>query len=262
MYQQNKHRFLLGAGLVSFFCLFTATLPTLTWAGSRVTKAPQLLAQFKPPTQGTPGRLEGAGTRTASGPCIADVNKSLTLLMPESSMGLTLQSSPTFYAYLPQSSASKVDFILLTDEENNGGQSTQSSKKVVYEKSIEINGKMPGIIMVNLAEGNVKLEANKQYQWSFSLACGEGSDRSGDVAVSGIVQKVEAPDLKAVAETLQDERKQALFYADKGYWFDALNILAKKRFDNLTDEIAKKDWENLLTSVKLDKFAEDTPIKP
>jgi Domain of Unknown Function (DUF928). len=91
-----------------------AIFPNLTTL-MPVKSEPILLSQnvnFKPPNVTAPGNRQGA---THRGPkCPADL--SITPLIPESNVGLTLSESPTLFAYVSHA-GTQVQFSLITEKE-------------------------------------------------------------------------------------------------------------------------------------------------
>ena len=103
-----------GSQVISLFCGLG-----LSGIGVLMPLAPAR-AEFVPPDRGTPGRLEGAGTRwrdpnrgefdppdqplfdTVRGSCATTPEADgLTLLAPRDALGLTLNEYPRFFAYIP-----------------------------------------------------------------------------------------------------------------------------------------------------------------
>jgi hypothetical protein len=161
---------------------------------------------------------------------------------------LTLSEHPTFFVYVPQTSAKEAQLIVKEPTAN-----TQDAQEFSYK--INLPGR-PGIVSIKLpAERSLK--TGKLYQWYFSLICnsnnsaGENSrqtlpDSSGNPEVLGWVKRIE-PDPKLVKALEQQKTplKRAALYGEYGIWHELLTTLAEQRHSQ--PEVAAI-WENLLKS--------------
>lgn len=218
------------------------TLPGLS-TPIRATSASIMLSQnvnFKPPNVTAPGNRQGATHRGEA--CKPDL--SITPLVPESKIGLTLAESPTIFAYISQTSA-QIEFVLQSENGEN----------VVYETAFKMD--KPGIVGVTIpaAAGDKKsLEVGKRYQWSFSVICNP-KDRSGDSFVKGWVQRIEAqPSLKQDLAK-PDPMAKLTAYAANGIWYETVATLADLRRKAPDDAKLTAEWKQLLRSQKLDSIA-------
>jgi hypothetical protein len=193
---------------------------------------------YTPPDRGIPGRREGGGTR---GGCVA--LQPLTALMPNNSYGETISDYPSFYFFIPDVSAEAIEFTLL----NEAGDE-------VYKTEFQVTGES-GIVAIHLPEtaGLTPLAVGENYEWIFSLIC-DRTDRSGDLLVSGWLQRIEAPDLVAEISALPP-REQALRFAEAGIWYEALDTLVTLRLESPTDPAIAADWTSLFESVDLGHLA-------
>lgn len=213
----------------------------------------QPLAQLAPPILQaqvpTPTIRRRSGRRkpaSARGPC-SPSKQSLTALIPETNLGLTVTAYPTFFFYMPQTSATIAEFVLL-DEEN---------KTQVYQTTVPISGS-PAIVSLSLpASKNVRpLEVGKEYHWYFSIIC-DPEDRSEDVYVDGWVRRVEPnPTLVRRLEKASPGEQVAL-YQNEDLWYDALKTLAEQRRLHPNHPGLATEWATLLRSVGLDEIARD-----
>lgn len=203
-------------------------------------------AQYVPPNRGLPGRREGGGTR---GGCI-EAQPSLTALIPSQNFGTTVQPYPTFFWYIPQTTATTAEFVLM------------DGNQTLYETTIALP-KTPGILPISLpGDGSVApLTVGKDYQWYFSIVC-NADDRSGDLLTRGWVQRqAVTPDLAAkLSQASAADR--ATVYAQAGIWYDAVATLANLQQPPLTPvalpqrQILSDRWSKLLESVGLGNFAD------
>ncbi|HCV29324.1 MAG TPA: hypothetical protein DGO89_03215 [Microcoleaceae bacterium UBA9251] len=207
---------------------------------------------FKPPNVTAPGNRQGA---THRGPkCPADL--SITPLIPESNVGLTLSQSPTLFAYVSHA-GTQVQFSLITEKE------TKDPDEVVYETAFKVDN--AGIIAVTIpaAAGNKQLmEVGKRYQWSLAVACSPGEntgenmgDRSNDLFVTGSVERIETqPSLKNDLAN-PDPMARLSVYAKNGIWYETVATLAEMRRKTPDDAQLTAEWTQLLQSQKLDSIA-------
>ncbi|MEW6492878.1 MAG: DUF928 domain-containing protein [Cyanobacteriota bacterium] len=193
--------------------------------------------------QGLPGRRVGGGTR---GDCYLG-EKTLTALIPQNNIGLTVSAHPTFFFYVPQSSNAQLVEFVLRDEND----------QLVYEKQLRTNGPS-GIVSFSLPEAiaSEPLKVNQKYHWYFSMICNP-QNRAHDVSVDGWVQRVEpTPTLTRELEAVTLPERAAL-YAEAGFWHDALTTLAQLRYSRPYDWALAAQWAQLLQSVGLDELAQE-----
>ncbi|MGE5657062.1 MAG: DUF928 domain-containing protein [Actinomycetota bacterium] len=215
-------------------------------AGAPTTQASQRV-NFKPPDVTAPGNRQAGGHR---GVGVCSTGLSLTSLVPASNIGLTTQTSPTFFVYVPQTSA-QMEFILLTEKED----------EVVYQTMFKANN--AGIVSVSLPQNTSNsLEVGKRYLWAVSMIC-DPSDRSADVVVKGWVQRVKpAPMLLSELQQKAEPRDRLKIYAENGLWYDTLSTLADLRRQAPNDVSLTADWTQLLKSQGLDTVAAQPLIQP
>ncbi|WP_088893390.1 DUF928 domain-containing protein [Leptolyngbya ohadii] len=203
------------------------------------------LAQYVPPDRGLPGRREGGGTR---GECILS-QPTLTALIPSQNFGTTVKEYPSFFWYVPQTSATTAEFVLM------------DGNRIVYEKTIDLP-RSPGILQVSLPQdGSVPpLTVGKDYQWYFSIIC-NADDRSGDLLTRGWVQRQALSPALATKLTQTPLAEHATVYAQAGIWYDAVEALADLRQQPVTpmgvrqSQLLSDRWNRLLGSVGLEGFA-------
>jgi hypothetical protein len=204
--------------------------------------APAFAQDYIPPDRGAPGRREGGGTR---GGCMAQQpssQPSLTALMPDTNSGLTLAEHPAFFWYVPQSSATAAEFVLLDQSDTE-----------VYKTTLPVPAQA-GVVSINLPAEAPALEVGKSYHWYFSLVC-DPLDRSADVFTSGWVKRTApAAELAQALATASAEAKPAI-YAKHGIWYEALTELAKLRHNQPQNAALINQWQTLLKSVGLEQLA-------
>ncbi len=169
--------------------LLSFTLPP-TQAQSQVTPANQNnrggeTSAYEPdPDIGAPTRTESGGKRPAGG-CPKDKeipNSALTALIPKSAdkinLGLTVEGRPTFFVYVPQTSARMGEFVL--KDEND---------KDVYRTNLTIPSRS-GIVSFKLPANAPELEIGKNYIWFFVIRC-DPKDTTKDLSVDGWIWRTE-----------------------------------------------------------------------
>ena len=212
--------------------------------------APRILqAQAPAPTsrKGLPGRRQPAGGRG----CDLLSTKPLTILTPKTNLGLTVAAYPTFFFYLPRTSATAARFVLVDEENENR----------VYEKTFAIPT-TPGIVSLRLSADKrlPSLKLGKDYHWYISIIC-ESQDRSGDIYVDGWIQRVEPlPSLASQLEKASLDKRVAL-YRKNDLWYDALTALAEERRLHPKDNAIAAEWATLLRSEGLDEIAQEPIVE-
>lgn len=228
-------------GLSSLLAPATASTPTAVKASpSSVSASLKISQSFKPPSRGTAPPSAGGATRGES--CLRG-DKQLTSLIPQSRLGLTYSSNPTFYWYIPQSPAKTAKFLILNSDDT----------EVVYETTVTLPSQA-GIVSFTLPEKEISLPVGKQYHWYLVVGCSQ-IDQSANPSVEGWVERV-AP-AAAVSRQLQraTTKERARIYAENGIWHEAVTTLAKLRLTNSKDIQTIAGWDELLKSVNLGAIA-------
>ncbi|MBD1867971.1 DUF928 domain-containing protein [Cyanobacteria bacterium FACHB-471] len=212
-------------------------------SSSNVTSA-QASIRFNSPSIGAPGNREAGASRSAL--CAAS-DRGLVALLPETNLGLTTQAYPTFFAYLPPTTATTAEFVLYHE----------GTDELVYSTSFEITGN-PGIASIQLPEqaGQRPLEVGESYYWYFTIIC-NADERSADMSVQGGVQRV-APD-SSLLNQVQTAQPQEIpiIYAEAGIWHEALSTLVELSRANPNDPTVNANLDELLSSVGLGAIANE-----
>ena len=201
-----------------------------------------------PPEEERPENTEGAASRQNK-QCFQDWfvteqqkhtsdRLKLTAVVPDSNYGLTVSVRPTFWVYLPQTSAKQA--ILSIQEEGINPH---------WQQSINLSGKA-GIMGIKLSDDAPALEIGKNYRWAVILVCGKRPNPNDPVVAAWIkpVDESQFIDSQLPEKTMLE---RAAWYAQKGIWYDALDILiAAKKSDNWNNI-----WVKYLQSGGLDDIA-------
>ncbi len=233
----NNQRLL---NLMTIGLLLLGTAPTIaqpTTNRSARTDRTLIKVLFKPPPKDKkPERTEGAGSRHG-GQCPQDVTLSTTetpslmALVPKTNTGLILAERPTFWVYLPKTSARQL--VLSIREEGT----THHSQTFV-----PITGGS-GIISLQPNHDSPPLEVGKSYQWAVVLVCGERPSPNSPVIASW-VRRVALPQPQPQGKALE----QAAWHASRGIWYDALEFLAQAQRAQPDNNELLRIWTEFLKS--------------
>lgn len=249
----------LSLGVGVFFSLFTqvqAQLP-LTFRSQAATSGTTPVVNFEPQDdQTTADDSRGGASRPTAVKCSQDqaANPSMTPLLPASNQGLTVADHPTFFVYIPQTSALQAHFTL--KDENNRG---------VYQSLFPIT-QTGGVVSISLPEEKPPLEVGKTYQWSVALIC--QSAQTDIPTVRGQVRRVKLDSAVATSGTTNSNQlknkqllEQAALYGKAGIWYDTITLLAQLRKAQPNDMTLKANWVKLFDSVGLNAIA-NQPLLP
>lgn len=189
-----------------------------------------------------------AGAKTASfnqargNPCRSSIKGDLIALVPKDNVVTTVLNNFNFFMYVPKHELKSAEFEI-TDK---------SGKSIYYLTDLNISD-TSGMIQLIVPE-NISLETNKEYTWIFAMIC-DPWDRTSDIFVEGTIKKIEiSSDLE---NKLQNATpiEQVQLYKNAGIWNEAISLVAELRESN------PQEWEELLESVGLEKFASE-PFVP
>lgn len=238
----------LGLGLAIALNLVTQ----VNAQNQQVTKVKNLTWEvsqsYQPPDRSAPSSTLGGASR---GGCIESEGV-LTSLMPPNNLGLTVTGYPTFFWYVPKSSAEALEFKLLDSK----------SGRVIYQKTLTVP-ENSGIVSFTIPNNELPtpLEVGKMYHWFLTMRCPpnpneELPEKSGNVIVDGWVERTElSSSLVNQLENAAPSDRPAL-YAAAGIWYDSLTTLAKLLHQTPNDENLKKQWKKLLDSAGLNVIVE------
>lgn len=260
--------------------LFSRPLMPLSWGllllsvGTPLSPA---LAEFVPPDRGTPGRLEGAGTRwspgqaeprdqplfdTVRGSCASspDVDaRPLTLLVPPDTLGITLQEYPRFFVYVPPlPEEAKLEFAVTEWEYLNGEGDEEIRDREVYIGQVsppEEGGILPLQLPQEDDEGNpvTPLAVGKDYTWFVRILCNPEAPTSFGPDIwreAWVTRLAPTPEFAAELEEASLSQQVGLL-AETGVWYDALDRLAQLRSHSDEDESnVEQRWQQFLDWVE------------
>jgi hypothetical protein len=170
--------------------------------------------------------------------------KSLMPMIPADAFGTTASDSPTWFWYVPATTARTAELRLLDSNDNN-----------LYTTTFKLTGS-PGMVGFTLPRNALSkpLEVGESYRWQFTVLCNV-EEPSKNPFVEGTLQKV------TLNPTLISQLKQAplrdrpALYAQAGIWHDAIATLAQQQCTSPQDSSWQSRWTTLLQSVQLDRYA-------
>lgn len=220
------------------------TTKTNIHAQSQLTKLEESkLKQNAPPPRRNPSGSSAGGRRDPiTCPQDADTattNSGLVALSPTTQSDATVAERPTFFVYVPQTSAQSAEFSL-RDRRGNG----------IYRTTLALNN-IPGLVRLSLPAHAPPLDVNRQYVWSFALICNPG-DRLDDRFVTGTVQRITL-DSSRLRQIQQAQPKEKVsLYQQVGLWYDAVAALYELHRTQPDDPGINKIWHEFLRSSGID----------
>jgi Domain of Unknown Function (DUF928) len=216
-----------------------------------VAQTPRFQQPPIPPGTAPGGRVRGGATR--GGVC-PPAKADLTALTPfsEETDGVinvwaqTTLERPSWFFYMPytKDKADAVEFVLQDEKSNE-----------IFKQAIAIPDK-PGVMRVSLPSTAPALAVNKQYRWFFSINC-DRQKNSPWTYVEGVIQRVNLSEATVKELETAEPLKRYAIYAQNGIWYEALATLAQLRQKNPKDAALQTQWQNLLTSIRLDDVAKE-----
>lgn len=194
--------------------------------------------------RGAPITTGGGGTRGPGIGCLQTKEGELSInaLTPNfSNIATTASKNPTFYYYLPKTTA-QLGELVITDE----------SDHKVYQTTFNLP-KQPGIIRLPVSPSPA-LSADKFYQWSLKIICNP-QQRGKDIVLEGILEYKPLDEQELSQLSKVNPLEKAKFFARKGIWLDTLDNTAKIRSQS------PQDWTELLQSAGLENMSSQPLIE-
>ena len=252
----HKQKPKISASLLTIACgLQILIIPQL---GTKLLAEPLHLAQkpnlgitFVPPKDAKPANSAGGASRGAR-QCL-ELGKNpaqlITPLVPKTHQSLTVKSHPSLLIFVPEVGQGTNQAFFSIKDENN---------KQYYQTVLSIP-EQPGIIQVALPENVPELETGRSYKWSFVVMC-HNRLRPDSPLIEGRMERVELNSQLRQQIQQASPEKAASLYGRAGIWHETINTLAELRKARPEDESLKATWQNLLTSVGLEKIAHEELI--
>jgi len=199
---------------------------------------------FKPPEgDSKPKKTALGGRRTNDKKCLQDTEPNssqtgLTALVPLDGTGSTTSTHPTFWIYLPETTATKI--LLSVMEENPDGAIKHHSQAAFPIPP------QSGLISLKLPDETPPLEIGKTYKWAVILMCGK-SLHPNDPVIEARINRIQA----SIPNQPENLIKKAIWFGQQGIWYDFLESFAQAKQANPNDQEVKTDWQNMLKSLDL-----------
>ena len=203
---------------------------------------------------GLPTHRRDGGSRGSDDNCVANAEKhNLVALIPEKTAGISSSNPMQLFFYVPEINNQKtLEFVLRNEQD-----------ELLYEAYLTTEGK--GIVSVEVPDtilSNSSL-SDRNYRWYLSMIC-DRQQRSRDIVVEGWMRQ-KAIDI-ATSRQLDSASvvEKAEAYNDRGFWYDALSILAENKGSIAEQPMVREKWLELLQSVGLEELASQpfVEIKP
>ena len=191
-----------------------------------------------PPTSGSrgaPKTTTGGGTRSDGTSClmVQEGEVPLVALMPNrENEGQTATDTPTLYWYVPQTTATEGEFVVIDSEDNE-----------LYQTTFALPSQ-PGIVKLTIPAA-ASLKPDTTYTWSFAIVC-DSRYRNRDQYVEGEIEYTKLDEAVETQLKTADSLKKAKLYSQFAIWYETLHNLAQIRANNPTE------WQELLQSVGLE----------
>lgn len=195
---------------------------------------------------GAPINTTGGGTRGPDDPVAAcqGGEGAPYALIPDSGTGKTAAEYPTVFWYMPQTSASKVEFVLQDAKDNEVYKATYA-----LAKSADGVVGAPGVMGLTIpAFANLSpLEIGQEYHWQLTLIC-DSQYRDSDIMVKGKIKRVSLDPILAFLLQRANPQQRVALYKKAGLWHEALSTMVELQRDRPNDANLAATWENLLES--------------
>jgi hypothetical protein len=190
-------------------------------------------SSFDPPPRRDAPRsgTAGGGSRPAT------KTHAFTALSPGRQVGLSHSQRPTFFVYLPQTTAQTAEFSLFDAE-----------MKGIYQVTIPIENKV-GLIGITVPKTAPTLVKNQPYHWAFALAYNP-NDRTEDQVVGGWVEYSELSKKLSLQLATATPIEQITYYAKHGFWYDAIAKTVELHSSQPNNPSLTQTWTKLLTSIE------------
>jgi hypothetical protein len=194
--------------LTSGMLILSLAMISLSWATMTVAQP----KYYTPDPNSPPPKEATDSTGSRAGSCAGDTETKLTALAPQSHVGQTGSTHPTFAWFVPDSQPYPIIFQLYEYDANGNPQSIET---INLQSS-------PGIMTLSLPKDKSGLSVGKRYRWEVVMLCNPGSP-SRALVVEAEIERVEMPPaLKTSLSATTDPLERAKLYASEGLWYDAM----------------------------------------
>ena len=239
--------------------------------GGRAREQPTILGgeiNYTPPDRGAPGATEAGGGRAHEKPTIFETEENWTrgdsthrgtavpleslprecsqsvpvILVPQNHVGQTTSGYPTFFWHLSDRNLRTMVFSLKKAGET----------KAIFTQEVEVD--KPGIVQMKMPKEQQELVVGQDYLWSVSFACKlDGQKMKKIVVEAGIRRVAPTAELTRQLNGATSPQQKARVYAQQGYWYNALEVLAAASTADPNNKAVYEDILSLLDQVGLDR---------
>lgn len=208
---------------------------------------PLLIAQKFEPKTGGDSKPITTGGATRGSTCIRG-QKMLTALLPADKQGLTFTAHPSFFWYMPTTSAQNAEFVIYTYNNQKEEDDTE-----FYRATLPISANSSGIMGFTLPKNIPGLKVNQAYHWSVTVIC----DADDNPSVDGFIELTK-PDTNLSATLKATDKSMLSFvYAKEGIWYEELSILVELLQTQPPTKIVQQNWQDFLDSVGLNDLVSE-----
>lgn len=195
-------------------------LPLVITIGLSFGDAAVALAGYIPPVNSEPP--SGSSSTDGVRGCFSrdrEINVGLVALAPQSRVGQTISTRPTFVWYVPDTESFAMELLLYKLMPNN---------QYELEHKAQLQSAQ-GFMSYTLPEDVLELAVGERYVWQVVQIC-DPDDLSNAVA-SGAEFEVVSPPANLADMPTDDRVEQANRYAEAGFWYDALALVSVSPVD-------------------------------
>lgn len=199
-----------------------------------------VLGGYVPPPQ--PRRIQGTeagGSR--GGECSAPT--SLSLLVPNDHVGLTVSSHPTFLWYLSEPTSAPMRFTLVKP----------GVIKPFLTKEFQVD--KPGIFKLEIPQDAPELVEGDTYVWTVTIICNKNRPSENIFARGWIARSPNTFGLQQLLTNVTSGRERAGAYAQSGIWYDAVAAAYQSSLPNPQERSTFEYFSGLLDQVGLSNVA-------
>lgn len=226
--------------------LLTSTLLLTSWSLSVVLPGNTVTFSTPKGASGAPRQETTGGATRNNGACLSNAIASkdtVTPLVPNTRLGLTVSERPTFFVYVPQTTAKEATFTL-----------QDASQNLVYRTKVALK-ETGGVIRITVPETVKALEMDNDYRWVVEIHCIADLDPDNPFAEGWVRRTSVNTNLAGKLETAKTSLERAVAYSQEGIWYEALANMADALRSQPQDSNRIKSWQELLTSVGLQAIA-------
>lgn len=228
------------------FSLLTTTLLLTSWSVSVSLGASAVTFSTPKGVSSAPRQETTSGATRNNGACLSNAIASkdtVTPLIPNSRLGLTVSERPTFFVYVPKTTAKEATFTLQDADRN-----------LIYRTKVALS-ETGGVIRITVPETVKALEIDNDYRWVVEIHCIADLDPDNPFAEGWVRRTSVNANLAGKLETAKTSLERAIAYSQEGIWYEALANMADAVRSQPQDSTLIKSWEELLTSVGLQAIA-------